>query len=78
MEEVFAGFLTHCDENIGRLLDFLEQNNLMENTLLVAVSDNGASQEGRETGTFNESLYFNQIPENVEMDMKLIDELGGR
>lgn len=77
MEEVFAGFLTHCDENIGRLLAFLESRNLMENTLLVVVSDNGASQEGRETGTFNESLYFNQIPENVETDMKLIDELGG-
>ena len=77
MEEVFAGFLTHCDENIGRLVAFLEERNLMENTLLVVVSDNGASQEGRETGTFNESLYFNQIPENVELDMKLIDELGG-
>jgi arylsulfatase len=77
MEEVFAGFLTHCDENIGRLVAFLEQRNLIDNTLLVLVSDNGASQEGRETGTFNESLYFNQIPENVEMDMKLIDELGG-
>ncbi|HSB12475.1 MAG TPA: arylsulfatase [Blastocatellia bacterium] len=77
MEEVFAGFLTHCDENIGRLLDFLEARSLLENTLLVVVSDNGASQEGRETGTFNESLYFNQIPEDVEMDMRLIDELGG-
>jgi arylsulfatase A-like enzyme len=77
MEEVFAGFLTHCDENIGRLIAFLEERKLSDNTLLVVVSDNGASQEGRETGTFNESLYFNQIPENVAMDMKLIDELGG-
>jgi arylsulfatase len=77
MEEVFAGFLTHCDEHIGRLLAFLEQRNLMENTMLIVVSDNGASQEGRATGTFNESLYFNQIPEPVEVDMKLIDELGG-
>ena len=77
MQEVFAGFLTHCDENIGRLVAFLEDRALLDNTLLVIVSDNGASQEGRETGTFNESLYFNQIPENIEMDMKLIDELGG-
>jgi arylsulfatase A-like enzyme len=77
MQEVFAGFLTHCDENIGRLMSFLDERNLSENTILVVVSDNGASQEGRETGTFNESLYFNQIPENIEMDMKLIDELGG-
>ncbi|MEK6405617.1 MAG: arylsulfatase [Acidobacteriota bacterium] len=77
MEEVYAGFLTHCDENIGRLLSFLNEGNLIENTLLVVVSDNGASQEGREAGTFNESLYFNQIPENLEMNLKLIDELGG-
>ena len=77
MQEVFAGFLTHCDENIGRLMSFLEDRNLMENTLFVLVSDNGASQEGRATGSFNESLYFNQIPENVSMNMKLIDELGG-
>ena len=77
MQEVFAGFLTHCDENIGRLMSFLDERNLSENTILVVVSDNGASQEGRETGSFNESLYFNQIPENIEMDMKLIDELGG-
>ncbi|HLG17476.1 MAG TPA: arylsulfatase [Blastocatellia bacterium] len=77
MQEVFAGFLTHCDENIGRLLAFLEEQDLMDNTLLVVVSDNGASQEGRETGTFNESLYFNQIPEDVAMNLKLIDELGG-
>lgn len=77
MQEVFAGFLTHCDENIGRLVAFLEDRGLLDNTLLIIVSDNGASQEGRENGTFNESLYFNQIPENIEMDMKLIDELGG-
>lgn len=77
MQEVYAGFLTHCDENIGRLLNFLEDRGLMENTLIVVVSDNGASQEGRESGSFNESLYFNQIPENVELNLKLIDELGG-
>jgi arylsulfatase A-like enzyme len=77
MQEVFAGFLTHCDENIGRLLAFLDERSLMDNTLLVVVSDNGASQEGRATGSFNESLYFNQIPDNVELNLKLIDELGG-
>jgi arylsulfatase len=77
LQEVFAGFLTHCDENIGRLVDFLKENNLLDNTLLVVVSDNGASQEGRLTGSFNESLYFNQIPENMAIDLKLIDEMGG-
>jgi arylsulfatase A-like enzyme len=77
LQEVFAGFLTHCDENIGRLVDHLGQNDLLNNTLLIVVSDNGASQEGRLTGSFNESLYFNQIPENMAINLKLIDEMGG-
>ncbi|MEW6130437.1 MAG: arylsulfatase [Acidobacteriota bacterium] len=77
MQEVFAGFLTHADEHIGRLLAFLEERKLMENTLIVVVSDNGASQEGRATGSFNEGLYFNQIAEDPAMNLKMIDELGG-
>ncbi|MEX0678075.1 MAG: arylsulfatase [Pirellulales bacterium] len=77
LQECFAGFLTHCDKNIGRLVDYLDENELFDNTLLIVVSDNGASQEGRLTGSFNESLYFNQIPENMELNLKLIDELGG-
>jgi arylsulfatase A-like enzyme len=77
LQEVFAGFLTHCDEHIGRLVRFLEDNKLLDNTLLVVVSDNGASQEGRLTGSFNEALYFNQIPEVMSVNMKLIDEMGG-
>ena len=77
LEEVFAGFLTHCDEHIGRLIGFLENNNQLDNTILVVVSDNGASQEGRLTGSFNEALYFNQIPENMALNLKMIDEMGG-
>ncbi len=77
LQEVFAGFLTHADENIGRLISFLESNGLMENTLFIVVSDNGASQEGRLTGSFNESLYFNEVPENMALNLKLIDEMGG-
>ena len=46
MAEVYAGFLAHADHHIGRLLDYLEANDLLENTLIVVVSDNGASGEG--------------------------------
>jgi len=61
MEEVFAGFLTHCDENIGTGFSiFLEQNNLMETLCSSLSQTTGASQEGLETGRFNESLYFNR------------------
>ena len=76
-QEVFAGFLTHADENIGRLISFLEETGQLENTIFIVVSDNGASQEGRLTGSFNEALYFNQIPDNEALNLKLIDEMGG-
>jgi arylsulfatase A-like enzyme len=46
MAEVYAGFLAHADHHIGRLLDYLEQSGQLENTLVVVVSDNGASGEG--------------------------------
>jgi arylsulfatase A-like enzyme len=46
MMEVFAGFLEHTDHHIGRLLDFLESTGQLDNTLIMLVSDNGASAEG--------------------------------
>ena len=47
MAEVYAGFLAHADHHIGRLLDYLEQNEYLDNTMIVVVSDNGASRRGR-------------------------------
>jgi len=50
MAEVYAGFLAHTDYHIGRLLDYLEETGQRENTLIILVSDNGASGEGGRTG----------------------------
>ena len=47
MAEVYAGFLTHADHQIGRLLAYLEETEQLENTLIVLVSDNGAQRRGR-------------------------------
>lgn len=44
--ECFAGYLSHADEQIGRVLDFLAETGDADNTIVVAVSDNGASAEG--------------------------------
>ena len=41
MAEVYAGFLSHADHHIGRLLDYLEETGQRENTLIIVVSDNG-------------------------------------
>ncbi|MER6777692.1 MULTISPECIES: sulfatase-like hydrolase/transferase [unclassified Streptomyces] len=47
MMEVFAGFLSHTDHEIGRLLDFLQEIDELDNTLIMVVSDNGANQGPR-------------------------------
>ena len=44
----FAGFLSHADEQIGRVLEFIEELGEWDDTLVVVVSDNGASAEGGE------------------------------
>lgn len=77
MMEVFAGFLTHTDHHIGRLLDFLKTIGEFDNTLIMLISDNGASSEGGPTGSVNENLFFNNVPESLEENLKQIDKLGG-
>ena len=77
MMEIFAGYLTHTDYHIGRLLDFLKSIDEMENTLIMVLSDNGASAEGGPTGSVNENLFFNNIPESLQENLKAIDKLGG-
>jgi arylsulfatase len=75
--EVFAGFLSHTDHHIGRLLDFLRDTGQLDNTLIMVVSDNGASSEGGPAGTTNETQFFNNAPEPIEDSVARIDELGG-
>lgn len=77
MMEVFAGFISHTDYHIGRLIDFLDQTGELDNTLIVAVSDNGASAEGGPHGSLNEANFFNRAPESAEENLARIDELGG-
>jgi arylsulfatase A-like enzyme len=77
MMEVYAGFLSHTDHQIGRLLSFLRETGEFENTLIMVVSDNGASAEGGPAGTTNELQFFNNAPESLEESLAKIDELGG-
>jgi arylsulfatase A-like enzyme len=77
MAEVYAGFLAHTDHHIGRLLEYLEWSGLRENTLVILVSDNGASGEGGPDGSVNENLFFNGIPDDLETNLAMLEELGG-
>jgi arylsulfatase A-like enzyme len=76
MAEVYAGFLSHTDHEIGRLLAFLDESGERENTIVVLVSDNGASGEGGPHGSVNENKFFNGIPDEIEENMRYLDELG--
>jgi arylsulfatase A-like enzyme len=77
MAEVYAGFLAHADHHIGRLLDYLEETDQLDNTLLIVVSDNGASGEGGPNGSVNENKFMNGIPDDLAENLAKIDELGG-
>jgi arylsulfatase A-like enzyme len=76
MAEVYAGFLSHTDHEIGRLLDFLELSGQRDNTIVILVSDNGASGEGGPNGSVNENKFFNGIPDTIEENLQYLDELG--
>lgn len=76
MAEVYAGFITFTDQQIGRLLDYLEESGQFENTIIVALSDNGASGEGGPNGSVNENKFFNGVPDNIAENMKYLDVLG--
>ncbi|AZQ64032.1 arylsulfatase [Flammeovirga pectinis] len=75
--EVFAGFTEHTDYNVGRIIDELEAQGELDNTLIFYIwGDNGSSSEGQK-GTISELLSLNGIKSNVEDHIKALDELGG-
>lgn len=76
MAEVFAGYISYADDQLGRVIDFLEDSGELENTLIVVISDNGASGEGGPNGSFNEWRFFNGVPDTTAETLPHIDELG--
>jgi arylsulfatase A-like enzyme len=77
MAEVFAGFLTYTDAQLGRILDYLEESGQLDNTIIVVISDNGASGEGGPNGSVNEVKFFNGYIDTVEESLRFYDNLGG-
>jgi arylsulfatase A-like enzyme len=77
MMEVFAGFFEHTDNEIGRLIQFLERIGELDNTLLMVISDNGASAEGGPHGSINENKFFNNVPDDLKANLAALDDLGG-
>jgi arylsulfatase len=78
MMEVYAGFLTEADHEVGRVVDAINQIGGLDNTLVIYIAgDNGASPEGGLGGTVNEDRFLNGMADNVQQELQKIDQLGG-
>ena len=77
-QEIYAGFLEHTDAQIGRLVDYLGELGRLDDTIIVLLGDNGASQEGGEHGVLNTTEYENGHSPTLEENLARIDEIDGR
>ena len=78
--EIYAGFLEHTDHHIGRLIDTLNDLEILDDTLIfLIIGDNGASAEGSLQGCFNEMAPLTGFPqlESPEYLIARLDKFGG-
>lgn len=75
--EIFAGFTEHADAQVGRVIDEVESQGRLDNTLVLYIwGDNGSSAEGL-YGTISEQLAQNGIPTKISQHLAALEELGG-
>jgi arylsulfatase len=76
LQAAYAGMLEHADLHLGRLVAYLEQLGRRDDTLVVLISDNGASQEGSPLGTVNAARYFNAVRDDLAYNLEHLDSIG--
>jgi len=77
LQGAYAAMLDHADRNLARLIAFLDTAGVRENTLVIVMSDNGASQEGGPLGMLNAMGPYNFRWETMEEKKRLLDLVGG-
>jgi arylsulfatase len=75
--EAFAGYLSHTDQQLGRLVGHLETLGVLDDTLVLVCSDNGTSAEGGPYGSLNEHRFTHQLLDDPAETLRHLDELGG-
>jgi arylsulfatase len=75
--EAFAGYLEFADHEFGRILEELRQTGQLENTLVLATSDNGASSEGGPDASFNTIRFTNGLNPSVKDNIAHLGKWGG-
>lgn len=77
--EVYAGYLTYTDFEVGRLINHLKEINQLDNTLVfVMIGDNGASKEGTLNGDIDRSFCSRNLTEQelISYNLNKIGEIG--
>jgi len=77
--EVYAGYLTYTDFEIGRLVNHLKEIGQLDNTLIfLSIGDNGASKEGTQEGSIDRSYSGKQVSDEARVAYNLanIDKIG--
>ena len=77
LQAAYAAMLHHADQHLARLIDHLERSDQIDNTLVMVLSDNGASQEGGPLGFVNAMGPYNGVPEPMETKFDRINDIGG-
>jgi arylsulfatase len=76
--ECFAAFLSHTDEQIGRVIDALRAEGVLDDTLVFVLSDNGASGEGGPIGSLNEHRFAHDQLDDLADSLQHLDDFGGQ
>jgi arylsulfatase A-like enzyme len=77
--EIYAGYLTYTDYEVGRLINHLKEINQLDNTLVfVMLGDNGASKEGTLNGVIDQGFVRKRATEeeNIAYNLNKIGEIG--
>jgi arylsulfatase A-like enzyme len=77
MHEVYAGVMSHVDAQIGRIVEAVSELGLGDDTIIMVMSDNGASAEGGPHGTLNEYAFTLGSDETVSGMFEQREQLGG-
>jgi len=74
---VYAAYLAYADFETGRLLQEIENEGKLDNTLVIYIAgDNGASPEGQLNGLYSEVCLINGLSPTVAENMKFYDVWG--
>lgn len=77
LQAAYAAMLDHADQQLAKVVAFLEETGQLDDTLVLVLSDNGASQEGGPSGFVNAMGPLNAQPEPIEAKLAALDAVGG-